>query len=299
MQHGFIKVAAVTPEIKVGDVGFNTEQICSEISKAEEAGAKVIVFPELCLTGYTCQDLFLQEELLTAAKEGLRAIVDYSDGVDALIFVGLPFAKGNKLYNVAAAINGGELVGFVPKMHIPSHGEFGEGRWFAQGNAEPEVIEFDEAEIPFGANLLFESDAISGLKIAAEICEDLWVADSPSVSHTAQGAAIIVNLAASTEAVGKADQRRLLVQSASARGLCGYVFANAGEGESTQDLVFAGHNLIAENGKITAESARFEHGILYGDLDIHKICSERRRSTTSAQETGAAYITIPVALVCQ
>ncbi len=299
MQHGFIKVAAVTPEIKVGDPFYNAEQICKGIDEAEESGAKIIAFPELCLTGYTCQDLFLQEQLLEAAKAGLKYIVDYSDGIDAVIFVGLPFEKGNKLYNVAAVINCGELVGFVPKCHIPSHGEFGEGRWFVPGNTEPEVAEFDGMEIPFGANLLFESDAVSGLKIAAEICEDLWVADSPSVSHTANGATVIVNLAASPEMVGKADHRRLLVSSASAKQICGYVFANAGEGESTQDLVFAGHNLIAENGKMVAQSPGFENGILYGDLDIHKICGERRKSTTSAQGTGDGYMTVPVALVHQ
>ncbi|MBQ8527306.1 MAG: NAD(+) synthase [Lachnospiraceae bacterium] len=299
MQHGFIKVAAVTPEIKVGDPFYNAEQICKGIDEAEQKGAKIIVFPELCLTGYTCQDLFMQESLLTAAKAGLKYIVDYSDGIDALIFVGLPFAKGNNLYNTAAVINCGELVGLVPKCNIPSHGEFGEGRWFAKGNAEPEIVDFDEVQIPFGANLLFESDAIPGLKIAAEICEDLWVADSPSVSHAANGASVIVNLAASTEAVGKAEHRRLLVKGASAKQICGYVFANAGEGESTQDLVFGGHNLIAEIGKITAESNRFENGILYADLDIHKICSERRRNTTLPQGTGDEYMTIPVALVHQ
>ena len=299
MQHGFIKVAAVTPDIIVGDPFYNAEQICKGIDEAEQKGAGIIVFPELALTGYTCQDLFLQETLLDSALAGLRYIVEYSDGMDAVIFVGLPFAKGNKLYNVAAVINCGELVGFVPKCNIPSHGEFGEGRWFAEGNKEPEIVEFDGTEVPFGANLLFESDAISGLKIAAEICEDLWVAQPPSVSHTGNGATVIVNLAASPEIVGKAEHRRLLVSAASAKQLCGYVFANAGEGESTQDLVFAGHNLIAENGKIVAESASFENGIIYADLDIHKINSERRRSTTSAQGTGDEYMTLPVALVHQ
>ena len=299
MQHGFIKVAAITPEIKVADPFYNAEQICRSIDEAEQKGAKIMVFPELCLTGYTCQDLFLQEELLAAALAGLRYIVDYSDGVDAVIFVGLPFAKGSCLYNVAAVINCGELVGLVPKYNIPSHGEFGEGRWFAAGNKQPEIAEFDGTEIPFGANLLFESDAVSGLKIAAEICEDLWVADSPSISHAQNGASVVVNLAASTEAVGKAQQRRILVQAASGKQLCGYVFASAGEGESTQDLVFAGHNLIAENGKIVAETKRFENEIIYADLDIHKICSERRRNTTSVSGTGDEYMTIPVALVHQ
>ena len=299
MQHGFIKVAAVTPKVKVADPLYNTRNICEAIEKARMKEAKIIVFPELALTGYTCQDLFLQESLLEDALTGLHYIVEYSDGIDAVIFVGLPFAKGNKLYNVAAVINDGELIGLVPKCNIPSHGEFGEGRWFAEGNKEPEIVEFNGMEVPFGANLLFESDAISGLKISAEICEDLWVAQSPSISHAGNGATVIVNLAASPEIVGKAEHRRLLVSAASAKQLCGYVFANAGEGESTQDLVFAGHNLIAENGKIIAESATFENGILYADIDIHKINSERRRNTTSMQGAGDGYMTLPVALVHQ
>lgn len=299
MQHGFIKVAAVTPEIQVGNPYYNAEQICRGIDEAEQKGAKIIVFPELCLTGYTCQDLFLQEELLNAAIAGLRYIVEYSDGIDAVIFVGLPFAKGNNLYNVAAVINGGELVGLVPKRNIPSHGEFGEGRWFTAGNDVPEIIEFDGLEVPFGTNILFESDAITGLKIAAEICEDLWVAQSPSVSHALHGARVIVNLAASTEAVGKAEYRSLLVKAASAKQLCGYVLADAGEGESTQDLVFAGHNLIAENGKILAQSSRFENGILLADIDIHKINAERRRNTTNLPTDDDGYMTIPIALILQ
>ncbi|MBE5880945.1 MAG: NAD(+) synthase [Lachnospiraceae bacterium] len=299
MQHGFIKVAAVTPEIKVGDVFYNAKQICKGIDEAENNGAKIIVFPELCLTGYTCQDLFLQETLLAAAKAGLGQIVEYSDGIDALIFVGLPYEVSGRLYNVAAVINCGELVGFVPKVNIPSHGEFGERRYFASGNTQPEVVEFDGEEVPFGANLLFESDAIAGLKVAAEVCEDLWVSDTVSASHAAAGASVIVNLAASSEAVGKADYRRLLVRAASGKQICGYVFASAGEGESTQDIVFGGHNLIAECGKLLAQTKVFENGAVYADLDIHKICSERRRNTTFAQGDKDAYMTIPVALVMQ
>ncbi len=299
MQHGFIKVAAVTPQIKVGDPYYNAEQICIGIDEAEQKGAKIIVFPELALTGYTCQDLFLQETLLEGALAGLRYIVEYSDGIDALIFVGLPFVKGNKLYNTAAVINCGELVGLVPKKHIPSHGEFGEGRYFAPGNTEPEMVDFDGNEVCFGTNILFESDAITGLKVAAEICEDLWVADTPSTHHAMAGATVIVNLSASNESVGKDDYRRMLVQMTSARLNCGYVFACAGDGESTQDLVFGGHHLIAEDGKLLAEAVRFENQTIYADIDIHKMCAERRRMTTFPATSDSEYITVPVALVHQ
>ncbi len=299
MQHGFIKVAAVTPDIKVGDPFYNAEQICKGIEEAEQKGAKVIVFPELCLTGYTCQDLFLQEELLIAAQAGLRYIMAYSDGIDALIFVGLPMVKGGKLYNVAAAINAGELLGFVPKTNIPSYGEFSEGRYFVAGNAEPTSIDFDGEEVPFGSNLLFETDAMPGMVVAAEICEDLLVADTISTSHVRAGASLIVNLSASNEVVGKDEYRKMLVRSTSARLLCGYVYASAGEGESTQDLVFSGHNMIAENGKLLAESKRFENGIIYADIDFHKINSERRRVSTFVQEESDVYMMVPAALVHQ
>lgn len=299
MQHGFIKVAAITPKIKVADPCYNAGQICEGITEAEEKGAKIMVFPELCLTGYTCQDLFLQETLLEAAKDGLRQVIAHSDGVDALIFVGMPLEKDHKLYNVAAVINCGELLGFVPKVNLPMYGEFYEGRHFEMGNKAPVIMEFDEEEVWFGTDILFTSDAISGLSVAAEICEDLWAVHTPSTSHALAGATIVVNLSASNETIGKSEYRNMLVSATSARLLCGYIYASAGEGESTQDVVFGGHNMICENGTMLAESKKFENGAVYGDIDIHRISMERRKNTTFVPDKNAEYVIVQAALVKQ
>ncbi len=299
MQHGFIKVAAITPKIKVADPYYNAEAICAGIDEAEQAGAKIMVFPELCLTGYTCQDLFLQETLLEAAKDALRQVIAHSDGVDALIFVGLPLEKDHKLYNVAAVINCGELMGFVPKTSLPMYGEFYEGRHFEPGNRTPVTMLFDDAEVPFGTDILFESDAIAGLSVAAEICEDVWAPDPPSTRHALAGATVIVNLSASNETVCKDEYRQMLIRATSARLVCGYIYCSAGDGESTQDLVFGGHNLIAENGSLLAQAERFQNETTYADLDIHRIRMERRRMTTYAVDKEPAYMVVPVALIRQ
>jgi len=279
MRQGFIKVAAMTPKIKVADPEYNAGEICKGIDEAEARGAKIIVFPELCLTGYTCDDLFLQERLLEEAFVQLLRIVEYSDGVDALIFVGLPLEREGKLYNVAAVINCGELMAFIPKTSIPNYGEFYEGRHFTQGNKMPVMYTYDDMEIPFGTNILFTTDAMKGLVVGAEICEDLWAVKTPSTEHALAGATVIVNLSASNETVGKDSYREMLVKSTSARLVCGYVYASAGEGESTQDLVFGGHNMIAENGTMLVQSQRFTNQAVYTDLDIHRILYERRRMT--------------------
>ena len=287
MQDGFIKTAAVTPHIKVADVEHNCGEIERLMKEAAEYGAKVIVFPELCLTGYTCQDLFLQPILLQSAREALKKLVKSSVGMDALVFIGLPFEKDGKLYNVAAAVQSGRLLALIPKKFIPNYSEFYEVRHFATGNAYAEPILFDGIQVLFGQNILFCSDEVEGLQIAAEICEDLWVPNPPSTSHALNGANLIVNLSASNEVIGKDAYRRLLVKSASARLVCGYVYASAGDGESTQDLVFSGHNLIAENGTLLSETACFENGTLYGDVDIARLRAERRRMNTFGQETAA------------
>ncbi len=298
MKHGFIKVAAVTPKIKVADTVYNTGQICLGIREAAGAGAKIIVFPELCMTGYTCGDLFLQGVLLGKAKEGLWAVAKETEGIDALVFVGLPLAKENKLYNVAAGLYRGKILGFVPKANIPAYAEFYESRHFAPGGREPEEYVMTtgdkEERIPFGTDLLFEIEAIDGLKVACEICEDLWAADSPANAHAKAGATVIVNLSASDETVGKDEYREMLVKSSSARNIAGYIYTSAGEGESSQDLVFGGHNIIAENGTVLAQSKRFANQIVYGDLDIHRICHERRRMTTFGQEKNGGYCTVKV-----
>ena len=297
MQDGFIKVAAMTPKIRVADPIYNAERICECIDEGEANKAKIMVFPELCITGYTCHDLFLQDKLLEDAKRALFIITQHTDGVDALIFVGLPLERENRLYNVAAVINCGEIMGFVPKTFIPGYGEYYEPRHFASGNKAPVTMELDGCEIPFGTNLLFTSDAIEGLSVACEICEDLWVADPPSTSHALAGANVIVNLSASNEVVGKDEYRSMLVKSTSARLVSGYIYANAAEGESTQDVVFGGHNIIAENGAILEEIKDFTCENIYADLDIYRLRYERRRMNSFASDRYEAYLTVPVALV--
>ena len=280
MQHGFIKVSAVTPKIKVADPEYNAG-VCIEAIKAEAAkGAKIIVLPELVLTGYTCQDLFLQDTLIAEAKEQLcRVIVETAD-VDALVFIGLPMELCGKLYNVAAVFSHARIKGFVPKRYLPNYAEFYEQRHFAAGQEEAVFVDFAGQTVPFGGNLIFQSDVIDGLAVGCEICEDLWVPDPPSTSLAMAGANIIVNLSASNETVGKAEYRRGLVGMTSSRLLCAYVYCSAAEGESTQDLVFSGHNIIAENGRILSETKRFEAGTARADIDIKRLMSERRRMTT-------------------
>lgn len=298
MEHGFIKAAAVTPKIKVADTAYNVEQIVHGIEEAAGAGAKIIVLPELCITGYTCGDLFLQGLLLQNAKEGLLASAERTKETDALIFVGLPLVMENKLYNTAAVLYQGKILGFVPKANIPAYAEFYESRHFTEGNREP--VEYvmkngeEEERILFGTNLLFEIEAVEGLKVGCEICEDIWVADSPANAHAKAGATVIVNLSASDETVGKDEYREMLVKSTSARNIAGYIYTSAGEGESSQDLVFGGHNIIAENGTVLAQSKRFTSQIVYGDIDISRICHERRRMTTYTQEKNGTYRTVKV-----
>ncbi len=300
MEHGFVKAAAVTPQIKVADAVYNAEQIILGIEEAAAAGAKIIVFPELCITGYTCGDLFLQGLLLRKAQEGLLMIAGRTREIEALVFVGLPLVRENKLYNVAAILYQGEIRGFVPKANIPAYAEFYESRHFEEGNREP--VEYvlkngeEEQAVPFGTNLLFEIDAVKGLKVGCEICEDIWVADSPANSHAKAGATVIVNLSASDETVGKDEYREMLVKASSARNIAGYVYTSAGEGESTQDLVFSGHNIIAENGTVLAQSKRFANQTVYGDIDISRICHERRRMSTFRQEEDGSYRTVKITM---
>ena len=296
MREGFVKVAAVTPEIRVADCGFNTGQICKGMKAAFAEGAKIIVFPELCVTGYTCGDLFWQDKLVTEAKHELYHIIRQSAGHDGLVFVGLPWEKDGKLYNVAAVISDGRLLGLVPKRYLPNYNEFYEARHFAPGNEKVEWVKFEGKPVPFGMNLLFCADMPRGLCVAAEICEDLWAANPPSVSHALAGANVIVNLSASDEVTGKYQYRESLISNQSARLLCGYIYASAGEGESTQDLVFGGHNLIAENGCILKESRRFMTGAVYTELDISRLRADRRRMTTFQPQGAEDYEKVRFAL---
>ena len=296
MEQGFIKVAAVTPKIRVADPAYNAGVICERLEEACGNGAKIIVFPELCITGYTCGDLFLQEILLREASAQLLCIAERTRGKDALVMVGLPLEREGRLYNVAAVLWDGEILGMVPKANIPSYAEFYEGRHFAEGNAEPVPFSFMGKSVPFGTNILFTCETLHGLTVGCEICEDLWVADAPAVNHALKGATVIANLSASNETIGKDEYRELLVKSVSARLLCGYVYASAGEGESTQDLVFGGHNLIAENGTILAQVKKFTCETLYGDIDVWKLLADRRRMGTFGKEPEAAYVKVPFRL---
>lgn len=281
MKDGFIKTAVVTPKIKVADVSHNGDEIRGWMDLTSKAGAKVVVFPELCITGYTCQDLFLQEILLEKAKEELLLIAKHSKELDGIFFVGLPLAINGKLYNVAAAISRGKILGIVPKSYLPNYNEFYEVRHFRSGKNLDTTISLGEWEdIPVRTDLIFQCFEMPDLKIAAELCEDLWVPNPPSIRHALAGANVIVNLSASDEVTGKSAYRRELVSGQSARLVCGYLYASAGNGESTQDVVYSGHNFIAENGQVLVESKKYSNDMIVSELDVKYLESERRRMNT-------------------
>ena len=285
MNHGFVRVCAATPKIQVADPEFNGNEILKLMEEGRDHHAFLMVFPELCLTGYTCNDLFWHAPLLEKAKETLKKLVDASADFPMLLFVGLPWEYQGKLYNVTAAVCQGKLLGLVPKTHLPNYSEFYEMRHFTPGNQRPVMVPWKDGQVPMGTNLLFQCDSVPGLTIGAEICEDVWVPCPPSISHAMAGATVIVNCSASDETVGKDSYRMSLISGQSARLVCGYIYSNAGEGESTQDLVFGGHNIIAENGTMLAVSERFGHQTIYADLDLLRLNSERRRMTTYGQLT--------------
>ena len=269
----------------MADTKYNAELILDMMKESTRQGAKIVVFPELCLTGYTCQDLFLQERLLQGAKDALMKLVKESASLDAIFFVGLPFEILGKLYNVAAVFSHGEVLGLVPKSYLPNYNEFYEARHFVSGaELATEVVLPDGSCVPADRDLLFVCEQMPKLRIGVELCEDLWTPNPPSISHALAGASVLVNLSASNELTGKDSYRRELVSGQSARLLAAYIYASAGEGESTQDLVFSGHNIIAENGQILAESKRFGHGILYSEIDVERLCAQRRRMTTFVTE---------------
>lgn len=280
MRDGFIKVAAATPTIKVADCEYNGRQIRSLIEEAQNQAVKVLVLPELCLSGYTCGELFLQDSLLNSAMVELKQIVDFTKGRKIFVTLGLPMLRNAKLYNVAAAIYNGKLLGFVPKKNLPGYSEFYEARHFNAGEEEVSEVTFYGEKIPFGMNILFCCEDFGQLMIGIEICEDLWVPLSPSVSHTLAGATLILNPSASDETTGKDIYRRELIRMQSAKLVCGYIYAASGEGESSTDLVFGAHNLIAENGILLKESPRFINEMTITELDMGKLASERRRMTT-------------------
>ncbi len=280
MKDGFIKAAAGTPDIRVADCEYNRAQITELMDRAYAGGVRVLVLPELCITGYTCQDLFFQQELLDGALEALGAIREHSAGMDMLISVGCPVRFRGELYNCAVIMINGSILGVVPKKFLPNYNEFYEKRHFTAAAEGEFDIELFGEKVPFGLGLLFECRQLPELVFAAELCEDLWAAEPPSIALALGGATVIANLSASNEVIGKDAYRRELVSGQSARLLCGYIYASAGSGESTQDLVFSGHDIIAENGLILAESSLYSTGLTVTEIDVKKLAAERRRNTS-------------------
>ncbi|MCF0128356.1 MAG: NAD(+) synthase [Pseudobutyrivibrio sp.] len=280
MKDGFIKVCAVTPEVKVADVDHNLLRIELLISDAVKAGAKIIVFPELCLSGYSARDIFFAHSLLSACKRALGELVAYCKNYDALVAVGLPFEYNSKLYNVAALIHKGKLLGLVPKKHLPNYQEFYEARQFTKGFDDPVPVKVEGYDCLLGAKQIFVCDSMPYLKVGVEICEDLWTPNPPSTGLAMAGASVILNLSASDELTGKSAYRRQLVADQSARLYCGYVYASAGEDESTTDVVYSGHNIIADSGNVLVESKLFDKGMIMSEIDVENINSKRMRMTT-------------------
>lgn len=286
MKDGFIRTAAATPDIKTADCVYNAQRIIELIDKAAADEVSLLVFPELCITGYTCGDLFLHKVLLDNAAKALLEIAAHSAKYDMTVVVGLPVSYKGKLYNCGAVCKDGKILGLVPKMNIPNYSEFYEARHFASGKGVNAVLQqFGGA--PMG-NILFES-SLPGFVLGLEICEDLWVVNPPSNELAAAGATVVCNLSASDEVIGKAEYRKQLVKSQSARLICGYIYADAGLGESTQDMVFCGHNLICDNGTLLAESKKFTTGLIYSEIDLQRIESERRRMNTFPQFSNEGF----------
>ncbi|HIU03555.1 MAG TPA: NAD(+) synthase [Candidatus Onthocola gallistercoris] len=298
MNDGFIRMAAATPRIQVADCGYNRENILEVIEKALKKNSQILALPELCLSGYTCGDLFLQRTLTASVEENLLKIADFLKGKDILVVLGAPLRIQSKLYNTAVFLKDGQILGVVPKTNIPAYSEFYETRHFASGPSKPCRIKIGGQETWFGTHLLFACENIPDLVIAAEICEDLWVPDPPSISHALAGATVIVNPSASDEVTGKDIYRRELVSGQSARLVSAYIYADAGEGESSTDMVFAGHDLICENGQVLAETERFKpkKQFIYADVDMERLAAERQRLTTFRQEMDTDYIRIPFTL---
>ncbi len=310
MKYGFIRTAAAVPILKVAACGYNTGKIINMINDAEAAGVEMIVFPELSITAYSCGDLFHQEQLLSGALEGLGMITEALKGLRIMAIAGLPLMVDNQLFNCAAVLQNGEILGIVPKTYIPGYNEFYEERWFASGrNAKSSFVELFGKRVPFGTDLLFESvcsavsldstlasrstaasdSTASGAEsvcFGVEICEDLWAPIPPSSYQATAGASIIFNLSASNEIIGKAEYRRELVRQQSGKCIAGYVFASCGVHESTTDVVFGGHALIAENGGILTESKRYlrDGNILISDIDVQKLKNDRIKNTTFMED---------------
>ena len=286
MIEGFLRVAVATPKIKVADVRFNTDAVLREIAEADRQGVSLLVFPELVLTAYTCADLFHQTILIERAAAALDEVAEATRRTQLVAVVGVPYMVDHKLYNCAAVLHAGRILALVPKKNLPNYSEFYERRWFTPGQTRVvtlthrSAVTGEEYAIPFGMNILVEAMDRSDFRLACEICEDVWVLDPPSTRHVLAGATVIANTSASDETVGKDSYRRELIRSTSARLVSVYCYANAGDGESTTDLVFGGQDIIAENGSVVTEGRRFGTGLYIADVDLQRITQERARMTT-------------------
>ncbi|MDO5388333.1 MAG: NAD(+) synthase [Clostridia bacterium] len=280
MKYGFIRAAAATPDVKAADCGYNTQNIIKCINEACDKNAELAVFPELVVTGYTCGDLFSQRRLIKAAYESMNEIKKSTEGKNIVVVVGFPFEYNCNLYNCGAVLYNGRTLAVVPKSFLPNYNEFYEMRWFREALKETIIIDFLGEKIPFGTNVVVKSSYMPEFALGVEICEDLWSVIPPSLNHALAGATIIANPSAGNEITGKDVYRKSLVEGQSARIIGGYVYACAGGGESTTDVVYSGHNLICENGITLNESERFKNGIIYGDIDVYKMESERQRNTS-------------------
>ncbi len=291
MKDGFVKVAAASPEIKVADCLYNEGMIVKTIVDMAKKGVKVLVLPELIITGYTVGDLLFQRTLIQGAEQALLGILEKTKELDMLFAIGLPFASGGKLYNVAAVCHGGTVLGIVPKTHLPNYGEYNEMRYFAPAPAETVTIDcaFGE-EIPFGTDQIFACRDLPELAIGCEICEDAWVMDSPSNRLAGKGASVILNLSASGDVVGKANARRTLISAMSQKQMSAYIYADAGMGESTTDLVYGGHTMVYENGSLLAEGKPFSGKDAVSEVDVYRLASLRQRKNTFVPHANAKFV---------
>ena len=288
MEYGYIKTATATFDIQVAGVSANVESMLRLMEQAREQKVELLVFPELCVTGYSCGDLFLSRRLLSQALEGVKRLAAGSEGSHCLVVVGAPLCHNQRLYNCAVFIQDGQLRGIVPKSYIPGYKEFYEKRWFASGK---QIRAEEELGVPFGTHVMMQLG--KDVQVAAEICEDLWVSDSPSIRHCLNGADLVVNLSASNETVSKRTYRQDLVKMQSAKCMCGYIYASSGEGESTTDLVFSGHCMIAENGSIKAESYREKEGLLTALIDVQKLQNDRMKMNSENEAVDmSAYVRV-------
>lgn len=294
---GFIKVAAITSNVHLNDIDSNVNDIVSKAKEANEMGAKIITFQELALTGYSLQDMFAQSNTLKKAKEGLIEITNKTKDLDLLMVVSLPYSFKGKIYDTAAVISKGKILGIATKKYLPNYNEFYDARYFTPSFDENEVTEIDGNLIPIGPKLLFHCKEIENLTIGIEICEDLWTPDTPSTHHAMNGATLILNPSASNEMVGKENYRKSLICATSARLICAYVYAGAGEGETSQDVVYSAPLIIAENGNLLGEKNDFNNHIMVKDIDVDLLAFRRRQMTTYSYKQEKGYQTIDFSLI--